>query len=219
MSANSEHHDDTPPSGVTASRRKLLQAGLGAAPVILTLTSKPAFAQTADRSAIESMSTCMSLTLPECQAGSSITTLKSYYQPTPSNTELKDLEAAATTDGVTLASTSDTSTFLDTYSGPTFSSIFGTIWGPQTGRLKWKGDERFGDVLWMASDADPQNFGKLLVAAYLNASNGDYPLTLTQVVTMGQRSLAGLPYYLSETSSISWDQSQVIKYLTNTIAL
>lgn len=83
----------------------------------------------------------------------------------------------------------------------------------------WVGEERFGDVLWMDETRDPQNFGKLLVAAYLNASAGKYTMDVTQVVTMGQRALAGLPFYLSEGSSISWDQDQVIKYLTNTIPL
>lgn len=244
MSANREHHDDTAPAGAGASRnhdttgtnagrRRILQAGLGAAPVILTLTSKPAFAQTMDRSAIESMSTCMSLDLPGCEDinTTSVSSLQSYYSPTPSNNELKTLDSSTTTTestDLTLASTDTTTTttstmesteFLTSYSGPVFATIFGTTWGPATGSGKWKGDERFGDVLWMDTTRDPQNFAKLLVAAYLNASSGTYTLDLTQVVTMGQRSLAGLPYYLSTTSTVSWDQSQVIKYLTNTIPL
>lgn len=237
MSANREHHDDTPPTGpdtslskptagTDAGRRRFLQAGLGAAPVILTLTSKPAFAQTMDRSAIESMTPCTSVALPGCtdEQTTSLSSLRSYYSPTPSRRELRNFgtntASTANTETIETASTSTSfgsELFLESYSGPVFATIFGRTWGPESGRRKWSGDERFGDVLWMNSRRDPQDFGKLLVAAYVNASAGTYRLDLTQVVTMGQRALAGEPYYLSPDSSVYWTRDQCIKFLTNTI--
>lgn len=245
MSATSEHHDDGAPQGAeqttpdprpalsAASRRRILTAGLGAAPVLMTLASKPAFAQVAPISAAESMATCMSLGAgnPECIRGESLTTLSSRYRPQP---ERMALSRAASTEGakgaeaLSLTATDEMATqswdiysepFLESFCGPRFSTVFGGTWGPQTGPAKWSGDERFGDVLAMDPYRDPGNLGKNLIGAYEAAMAGDFPVDSTEVVTMAHAALNGGLYDLPYPSRARWNRDNIIRYLQNVIAV
>ncbi|WP_404379898.1 hypothetical protein [Caenispirillum salinarum] len=244
MSANSEHHDDVTPNGADGragppaaatgtgpARRRLLQAGLGAAPVILTLTSKPAFAQTVtDRSAMESMSTCASGASEACLEGQTVEQWRGRFLPstetlstdtTTTDTTLATFSTTETTDTTTTDDSDTTST-----GDLTFKWLFGDRWVDVNGR-KWQGNPTIGDVLHMdpslsegtASD-DADHLGKRLVAAYLNAVSLDYPMTPEAVRALGAVAVTGSGTFAPfEGTLIEWGPRECRGYVTNTIAL
>lgn len=220
-------------NGEGTARRRILTAGLGAAPVLLTLAGRPAFAQTFAPSAAESMATCMSLGAgnPDCIRGESLTTLSARYLPRPApamgGSARERPQETSGPRALTLTSTNEAASgrwdiyndaFLESYSGPRFTAVFGAPWGPRGGPDAWQGDERFGDVLAMNPSRDPGNLGKNLIGAYEAAMKGDFIMDAAEVVNMGRSAITGRLYPLPPPSRARWNRDNVIRYLQNVIA-
>lgn len=244
MTANREPHEDAapPPPGdhpaadragaASASRRRMLRAGLGAAPVILTLANRPAFALVQNASIHESIETCKSLNRAigadpdQCVEGVSISELRAMYSPSvgvvpPGQGQGRggpgflDDKAPDGPPGGGIQSSAERA-FLAPTAGPNFQATFGAPWRNAAWEA-WEDHICFGDVLVMSPQDDDQNLGKLLIAALESAKRGMFRFGTQDVLDMGYQALMGGLYPLPTHSTARWTQSDVIRYLTNVI--
>jgi hypothetical protein len=173
-------------------RRRFLRLGLGAAPVVLTLTSRPALARScATLSATASMAadplTSAGHGMDVCLGGSPGRWRRAK--------EMRGLFGNA--------------------EGPVFQTVFGFLWDGA-----WKPETRFGDVLKMTGSQDPRQFGAHLVAAYCNAMEyaGRYPLTTRQVVDIGTAIAMTGAFQVPDTHQY-WGVEEVKAFLEQTYTL
>lgn len=173
-------------------RRRFLTLGLGAAPVVLTLTSRPALARS-----------CATLSATASMAADPLTSAG------------HGLDVCLGQSPRRWDGSSSLRTLFGNENGPQFQSIFGFLWDGA-----WKPGVRFREVLRMNADQDPHQFGANLVAAYCNAVEyaGRYPLTTTQVVQIGAAIKIGGYYDVPDTGQ-QWDVEEVMEFFQQTYTL
>jgi hypothetical protein len=220
----------------SGSRRKLLRGGLAAAPVLMTVASRPVLGQVAcTASAITSINMQSSInhnctitsglspekwkTLaaqwPSPYSGTSATTSTSgvTQKSKTSNAELQQQLAAAAgyTSGTT--TTSSSSTTSGSYSAtatPYHCSTTGL------GGHVFAGKSMV-EVIDLMQSSGLNSLGRYIVAALLNAHSGRTPMLSETNVRAMWNDLINRGYY-EPTAGIRWGATEIVAYIKTTIA-
>lgn len=192
MTGHSDDHGDPGAEPRREPRRRFLRLGLGAAPVVLTLTSRPALARS-----------CATLSATASMAADPLTSAG------------HGLDVCLGRSPRRWDRSNRLRTLFGHEDGPLFQSIFGFVWDGA-----WKPEVRFRDVLGMNADQDPHQFGANLVAAYCNAVEyaDRYPLTTAQVVQIGTAIKSSGRYDVPDTGQ-QWDVEEVKAFFQQTYTL
>lgn len=184
--------NDLPSGPRSDSRRHFLRVGLGAAPVVLSLTSRPALARS-----------CATLSATASMAADPLTSAA------------HGLDICLGGSPGSWRTSNSLRTLFGQQDGPTFLSVFGFLWNNA-----WKPEVRFRDVLGMNDDHDPRQFGAHLVAAYCNALGyaDRYPLTAAQVVQIGGAIKTSGVFMVPDTGA-QWDVEEVKAFFEQTYTL
>jgi hypothetical protein len=183
-----------------AGRRRFLTAGLGAAPVILTLSNRPALAtggRVCTPSAYVSVAIGTSLTGPQRCYGRSPGYWKNHC---PS---------------------SGTQRFYDVFSA-LWEENDGTKWGTAGSDVSafvqlCEVVDMYQNVLDLGGQKDHYEFGAHIIAAYFNATiepDGDYPMTPFTVKNMGYQIMTTGQYNVG--GGVYWDAQQVVAFIQGT---
>lgn len=181
------------------SRRRLLRGGLGVAPVLMTVASRPVMAGVCESaSSHTSLSGSRVAAADRCSGGS-----PTYWMSRSS----------------TSGSSSSTAYLMDvsTSTGSLASITFGSVFGVAGGY----GDKTFLQVLESGhSSSSKDGLAAHLVAAVLNVQAGYTPATVLDV-TRAQSIWSDYNAlgYFEPTAGIRWDSAQIIDWLKTTMPL
>ena len=233
------------PSPQSGSRRKLLRGGIAAAPVLMTVASRPVLGQVAcTASAITSINmqssinhncTITSGLSPEkwkalaaqwpspyagTTAAATTTTTTAVTKPTTMNhNQLLQQQLAAAagyTTGTRTTTTTSTSS-SGAYSGGSYGSA--TPFHCSTTGL---GGHVFAnrsmiEVIDMMQSGGLNSLGRYIVAALLNARSGRTPMLSETNVRAMWNDLVNRGYY-EPTAGIRWGATEIVAYIKTTIA-
>jgi len=222
----------------SGSRRKLLRGGLAAAPVLMTVASRPVLGQVAcTASAITSINMQSSInhnctitrglspekwkTLagqwPSPYSGTSAATSTSYTAPKSktSNAELQQQLAAAAgyTSGTTATSSSSSTTSGSSYS--TTATPYHCSTTGLGGRVF--ANKSMIEVIDLMQSSGLSSLGRYIVAALLNAHSGRTPMLSETNVRAMWNDLINRGYY-EPTAGIRWGATEIVAYIKTTIA-
>jgi hypothetical protein len=181
-------------------RRRFLAGGLAAAPVILTLSNRPALAtggRVCTPSAYVSVAVGTSLTGPQRCYGRSPGYWKNHC---PSSGSMK------------------------------FYDVFGALWRDNSGIMWGNPGsdvsphvqlcevvDMYQNVLELGGDNDQYEFGAHVIAAYFNATiepDGDYPMTPSTVIDMAYQVMVYGQYNVG--NGVYWGPQQVVSFIQGT---
>jgi len=213
---SSEKPMDTP-SPRSGSRRKLLRGGLAAAPVLMTVASRPVLGQMAcTASAATSISMQSSInhncTITRGLSPEQWKALASQW-PTPYSGK-STTAATSTTSAITAATTTATSR--------TSSSTGSHAATPFHCSLTGLGGHVFSnrsmvEVIDVMQSGGLSSLGRYIVAALLNAHSGRTPMLSATNVRAMWNDLLHRGYY-EPTAGIRWGATEIVAYIKTTIA-
>ena len=233
---------DTPletPAPQSGSRRRLLRGGLAAAPVLMTVASRPVLGQTVCATPSLTMSlaashntsviTCAGLSPEQWKAraaqwpspylgvstGTSTTTV-TQKSTTNNNVLLQQQLAAAAgyTPGTTATSTGGTTTSSGSSYAATATPYHCSTTG--LGGHVFAGKSML-EVIDLMQSGGLNSLGRYIVAALLNARSGRTPVLNESSVRAMWNDLINRGYY-EPTAGIRWGAAEIVAYIKTTIA-
>ena len=239
---------DTPletPAPQSDSRRRLLRGGLAAAPVLMTVASRPVLGQVAcTASAITSINMQSSLN-HNCSITSGLSpdkwkTLAAQWPAPYSGVSAATSTSTTSTSTVTQKSTTNNNVLLQqqlaaaagytpgtttTSTGGTTTSsgsTYGATATPYHGSTTGLGGRVFAgksmvEVIDLMQSGGLNSLGRYIVAALLNARSGRTPMLSETNVRAMWNDLINRGYY-EPTAGIRWGAAEIVAYIKTTIA-
>jgi hypothetical protein len=221
----------------SGSRRKLLRGGLAAAPVLMTVASRPVLGQVAcTASAITSINMQSSLN-HNCSITSGFSPEKWKTLAAQWPSPYSGTSAATSTSGVTQKSTTTNKALLQqqlaaaagyttgtttTSSGSTTTSSSSVTATPYHCSTTGLGGHVFAnksmiEVIDLMQSGGLNSLGRYIVAALLNARSGRTPMLTETNVRAMWNDLINRGYY-EPTAGIRWGATEILAYIKTTIA-
>jgi len=187
-----EHSSSVQPGDAASSRRRILRAGVGTAPVLLTLMSRPVLGI-------------------ECMAGSAMgSTLHASHSA-----------QIATCSGLTVAAWINSNSWPDPYKKTAKNGAHGwdaTKYHCTT--TGFNGTTFSGnvmlDVMNLADDGGTKSLGRYCAAALLNARSGRTPV-LSETTVRGMWNAFLAQGYYEPTAGVRWGAAQIVAYIKTTM--
>jgi hypothetical protein len=221
----------------SGSRRKLLRGGLAAAPVLMTVASRPVLGQVAcTASAITSINMQSSIN-HNCSITSGFSPEKWKTLAAQWPSPYSGTSAATSTSGVTQKSTTTNNALLQqqlaaaagyttgtttTSSGSTTTSSSSVTATPYHCSTTGLGGHVFAnksmiEVIDLMQSGGLNSLGRYIVAALLNARSGRTPMLTETNVRAMWNDLINRGYY-EPTAGIRWGATEIVAYIKTTIA-
>jgi hypothetical protein len=221
----------------SGSRRKLLRGGLAAAPVLMTVASRPVLGQVAcTASAITSINMQSSIN-HNCSITSGFSPEKWKTLAAQWPSPYSGTSAATSTSGVTQKSTTTNNALLQqqlaaaagyttgtttTSSGSTTTSSSSVTATPYHCSTTGLGGHVFAnksmiEVIDLMQSGGLNSLGRYIVAALLNARSGRTPMLAETNVRAMWNDLINRGYY-EPTAGIRWGATEIVAYIKTTIA-